>query len=74
MNPNLAEMNRTMVRSARAFASNHAPLILSLRNKGKSLREICEVLNDAGIKTARGCDFHPVQITRILRRSAGAAA
>ena len=73
-NPNLAEMNRTRSRSARSFASNHAPLIKSLRDKGKTLREICDVLNDAGIKTAGGCDFHPVQITRILRRISEAAA
>ena len=73
-NPNLAEINRGRSRTASAFACNHAPLIKSLRDKGKTLREICEVLNDAGIKTARGCEFHPVQITRILRRTAGAAA
>ena len=73
-NPNLAEMNRTRSRSAGSFASNHAPLIKSLRDKGKTLREICDVLNDAGIKTAVGCDFHPVQITRILRRISEAAA
>ena len=73
-NPNLAEINRGRSRTASAFACNHAPLIKSLRDKGKTLREICEMLNDAGIKTARGCDFHPVQITRILRRNAGSAA
>ena len=66
-NPHLAEMNRTRVRSVRSFASNHTPLIKSLKDKGKTLREICVVLNGNVIKIACGCDAHPVQITRILR-------
>ena len=68
-NPQLAEMNRTRKRMARQFADQHSNLIWSLRNKGRTLREICEVLNDAGISTAKGGVFHPVQVTRILRRS-----
>ena len=55
-NPQLAEMNRTRKRLARKFADQHSNLIWSLRNKGRTLREICEVLNDAGISTAGGCD------------------
>ena len=68
-NPQLVEMNRTRKRMARQFADQHSNLIWSLRNKGRTLREICEVLNDAGISTANGGVFHPVQVTRILRRS-----
>ena len=68
-NPQLAEMNRTRKRMARQFADQHSNLIWSLRNKGRTLREICEVLNDAEISTAKGGVFHPVQVTRILRRS-----
>ena len=68
-NPRLAEINRTRKRTARQFADQHSNLIWSLRNKGRTLREICEVLNDAGITTAKGGVFHPVQVTRILRRS-----
>ena len=66
---NLSEWNRTRKRQARQFAEHHSNLIWSLRNKGRTLREICDVLNDAGITTARGGVFHPVQVTRILRRS-----
>ena len=68
-NPDLAEMNRTRKRAARQFADQHSNLIWSLRNKGRTLREICSVLNDAGITTRSGGVFHPVQVTRILRRS-----
>ena len=68
-NPDLAEMNRARKRAAREFADQHSNLIWSLRNKGRTLREICSVLNDAGITTRSGGVFHPVQVTRILRRS-----
>lgn len=66
---NLEEFNRNRKQKARRFADQHSNLIWSLRNKGRTLREICAVLNDAGITTARGGVFHPVQVTRILHRS-----
>ena len=66
---NLEEFNRTRKRQARHFADQHSNLIWSLRNKGRTLREICSVLNDAGITTAKGGVFHPVQVSRILQRS-----
>ncbi len=68
-NPNLAEMNRTRKREARNYAEQHAPLIWSLRNKGKTLREICSVLNDANITTRAGGMFHSSQVHRILQRT-----
>ena len=67
-NPRLAELNKTRKRNARVFSQKYSSLILTLRNKGKTLREICSILNDAGMKTPNGKQFHPVQITRILRR------
>lgn len=73
-NPNLAEMNRTRKREARNYAEHQAPLIWSLRNKGKTLREICSVLNDANISTRSGGRFHPVQVHRILQRTVEVAA
>ncbi len=72
-NPQLAEMNRTRQRAARQFADQHSNLIWSLRSKGKTLREICSVLNDAGITSAKGGQFHPVQVSRILKRSTAPA-
>ncbi len=66
---NLEEWNRTRKNQARVFADQHCNLIWTLRNRGKTLREICSVMNDSGIKTSKGGVFHPVQITRILRRS-----
>ena len=66
---NLENWNRTRKQQAKQFADQHSNLIWSLRNKGRTLREICEVLNDAGITTAKGGLFHTVQVSRILRRS-----
>lgn len=66
---NLEEFNRSRKRQARVFAEQHSNLIWTLRNRGKTLREICEVLNDSGIKTPLGRTFHPIQVSRVLRRS-----
>ena len=66
---NLEEWNRNRKNQARVFANQHSNLIWTLRNGGKTLREICSVMNDSGIKTPKGSVFHPVQITRLLRRS-----
>jgi len=66
---NLENWNRSRTNAARKFAEQHSHFIWSLRNKGRSLREFCEVVIDAGITTAQGGVFHQVQITRILHRS-----
>lgn len=39
---------------AEQFASSVAPVVVELRNEGKSLREIAKELNDRNILTARG--------------------
>ena len=70
---NLDHYNRRRRGHARQFADQHRNLIWSLRNKGRTLREICEVLNDAGIKTSQGGMFHPIQVSRILKRSSNPA-
>jgi len=66
---NLEHYNRSRKNRARQFADQHAPLIWSLRSRGKTLRDICAVLNESGMKTPNGGAFHPVQVSRILRRS-----
>lgn len=73
-NPKLAELNKTRKRQARQFAVQHSSLVWSLHSKGKTHREICSVLNDAGMTTRNGGVFHPVTITRILRRTTQAQA
>jgi len=68
-NPQLAQMNKTRKHQAKSFADQHSKLILHLRNEQKTLRQICDVLNNSGIKTRKGSQFHPVQVHRILKRS-----
>ena len=68
-NPRIAEMNSARKRTARKFADKHAPLIWSLRNKGRTLQEIADVLNESGFTTARGCQFFPAQVGTILKRT-----
>ena len=40
-----------------------------LSRNGKSLREIAAELNDAGFKTARGNQFNPEQVRRLINKS-----
>ena len=65
---NLETYNRTRKQQATKVADQNSNLIWSLRSKGRTLREICAVLNDAGIKTSAGGIFYPIQVSRILKR------
>jgi len=68
-NPLLVKMNKTRKHQAKLFSDKHSKLILHLRNEKKTLRQICDVLNNSGIKTRKGSQFHPVQVHRIIKRS-----
>jgi DNA invertase Pin-like site-specific DNA recombinase len=62
-------------RSAKAAtrADDLLPVIRSARANGAtSLRQIADVLNDRGIKTARGGQWSAVQVQRVLSRDASA--
>ena len=37
-------------------------LVITLRKSGKTLREICAVLNESGITTSNGGMFYPSQV------------
>ena len=41
-------------------------IILPLKRQGKSLRVICDVLNQSGITTSKGRSFHPSKVSRTL--------
>jgi DNA invertase Pin-like site-specific DNA recombinase len=61
-----------------AKASNRAhdllPVIRSAQASGaSSLRQIADVLNERGIKTARGGDWSAVQVQRVLSRETASA-
>ena len=45
-------------------------LAKKLRKDRKTYTEIAEELNQYGFRTARGCEFHPMQVQRLLKRDA----
>jgi DNA invertase Pin-like site-specific DNA recombinase len=71
-NPRLDEVRGKGAESMRAaaerFAANILPLIQPLRDEGRSLREIANVLNARDVPTARGGKWAPTQIADILKR------
>jgi DNA invertase Pin-like site-specific DNA recombinase len=63
-----AEANR-----AKAVADNNSdvlPIVIGLRNSGRSLRQIAESLNGDGITTRKGSAWTAVQVKRVLDRAA----
>lgn len=68
-NPKLVEMNRNRKRKSTVFSSSIAPIIVPLRNEGRTYIQIANTLNEMGIKTAKGCEFYPIQVQRIYERT-----
>ena len=68
-NPKLAEMNRTQKRKARKYAWEHKDFLISLRDSGKSMSQICAIMESKNIKTASGSTrWHRATVYRILKR------
>ena len=49
-------------------AQKVAGVIVPLRESGKSIRSICEVLNASGVRTSRGTSFNERLVGRMLKR------
>lgn len=62
--------NEAIQAQARGNAQRVASVIEPLRAQGKSLREIAEALNAAGVQTARGGSWQASQVKRTLERLA----
>ena len=67
-NPKLAELNKTRKYQAKEVANSIAPIVLPLRQRGMTLQEIANTLNEMGMKTAKGNEFFPTQVKRIIDR------
>ena len=68
-NPNLADVNRTRVRKAHKYAWEHKDLLLSLKDSGMSLMQMCDILMNKNIKTRSGFrNWNPTQVRRMLKR------
>lgn len=55
-------------RKARQAYADLLPQLRSLRQEGKSYREIAKALDEDGQSTRRGCKWNPIQVKRILDR------
>lgn len=60
--------NEAIQRNALAFARKVRPIVAPLRASGGTLAEIAEALDGAGIGTARGGRWTPMQVKRVLDR------
>lgn len=67
-NPKLAELNRTRVRQANRFNATVAPIVMPLRERGMTFRQIADALNEMNMKTSRGCQYSPMQVKRVVDR------
>lgn len=68
MRDKTAQRNAAIQRNAAERAGKVAGLVVPLRDKGASLRDIAAALNEAGVRTARGGAWHPAQVARTLER------
>jgi len=71
-NIEIAQRNSRAVRSKASaqFVLNLIPVIQQIRESGfTSLREVAGALNARGIPSARGGEWHPTQVKRVLERA-----
>jgi DNA invertase Pin-like site-specific DNA recombinase len=62
---------RALSAEADAFAANVLPIVNSLRSNGLAdLRGLAKALNDRGVQTARGRQWHVSNVRNLLRRAA----
>ncbi len=62
----LPDLNRAKQERVRQEAEDLAPLLLPLRQAGKSHQAVAEQLNRAGVKTRTGGAFYAVKVGRLL--------
>ena len=62
----LPDLNRAKQDRVREEAEALAPLLLPLRQAGKSWKALADHLNRAGVKTRTGCEFYPLKVGRLL--------
>ncbi len=73
--PKLPEAREIAQASIKANADQHAanvlPIIKAIQKSGaRSLREIAQALNDRGIQTARGGEWHATTVRNVMGRAA----
>lgn len=77
-NPKLTEAQAKGTAAGKAnadrFAASILPMIREARSSGATLREIADMLNTRGVKTARGGKWAATQVRDILNRDQGPIA
>ena len=63
--------NEAVKAQAQRGAENVAGIVLPLRAKGETLRQIAETLNKSGVPTARGGRWQASQVQRVIKRLEG---
>jgi len=62
----LAGMNEARKRKAEEHKASVRPLAQHLRQAGMTLQAIADTLNASGSRTAKGCEWRPTQVMRVL--------
>ena len=65
---NLKKLNEVKTLKAYSFASQLKPLVVPLRESGKTYQEISNILNQMGMKTPQGKNFQPASVHRYEAR------
>ena len=66
---NLVEYNKIRKREAKKCVWEHKDFLISLRDRGMSLRQICGILESKNIKTGSGSrSWFPSQVQRMLKK------
>ena len=68
------QRNKARAAAALALARSIEKLIVPMKKRGDSLKTIAEALNDAKVTTARGGQWSPIQVSRVLERLEAAPA
>ena len=65
---NIKKANDAKISAANTFAAKLQPLVMPLREAGKTFNEIADVLNQMNIKTPQGKKFQATQVRRYTLR------
>jgi DNA invertase Pin-like site-specific DNA recombinase len=66
------QRNKARAATALTLAKSIEKLVVPMKKRGDSLKTIAEALNDAKVATARGGQWSPIQVSRVLERLSAA--
>lgn len=65
---NIKKANEAKISAAKTFANQIRPVVLPLREAGKTYQQIADALNHMGLETPQGKKFYPTSVQRYLQR------